>query len=94
MAMDLSKILWPHARFDTIADVIAALGGWMHRVCADLAGCYDTSVVWSGSAPVMPFLKQILRVGEGRCVRPRVSGCKYSVNNARAYEWQLRSHLA
>ena len=28
-----------------IADANAALAGWMHRVCADLAGCYETSVL-------------------------------------------------
>jgi hypothetical protein len=27
-----------------ILDVHAALAGWMHRVCADLAGCCETSV--------------------------------------------------
>ena len=26
-------------------DAYAALAGWMHRVCADLAGCYETSVL-------------------------------------------------
>ena len=25
-------------------DVKTALAGWMHRVCADLAGCYENSV--------------------------------------------------
>ena len=42
----------PPARIDTvllmlmsIADVHAALAGWMHRVCADLAGCWETSVL-------------------------------------------------
>ena len=28
---------WP------ITDVYAPLAGWMHRVCADLAGCYANS---------------------------------------------------
>ena len=32
------------ARIDTIADVHAALAGWMHRVCADLAGCYEIPI--------------------------------------------------
>jgi hypothetical protein len=27
------------------ADVHAALAGWLHRVCADLAGCWETSVL-------------------------------------------------
>ena len=44
MAMDVSKIPRLHARIDTFADVNAALAGWMHRVCADLAGCYGNSV--------------------------------------------------
>ena len=26
-------------------DANAALAGWMHRVCADLAGCYEHSVL-------------------------------------------------
>ena len=28
-----------------IVDAHTALAGWMHRVCADLAGCYETSVL-------------------------------------------------
>mgnify|MGYP006205916233 CR=1 FL=1 len=28
-------------------DVYAALAGWMHRVCADLAGCYENPVWYS-----------------------------------------------
>jgi hypothetical protein len=35
------------ARIDTvlpIVDVHAALARWMHRVCADLAGCYENPV--------------------------------------------------
>jgi hypothetical protein len=45
----------------------------MHRVCADLAGCYENPVlclVWLRSCL---SLKQILRVGADRRVRPRVS---------------------
>jgi len=41
--------LYPQARIDTVllfVDVNAALAGWMHRVCADLAGCYETSDYW------------------------------------------------
>ncbi|MFN7829719.1 MAG: hypothetical protein ACK5NX_00805, partial [Armatimonadota bacterium] len=37
------------ARIDTVllfVDVNAALAGWMHRGCADLAGCYETSDYW------------------------------------------------
>ena len=37
----------PPARFDTVLtliDVNNALDGWMHRVCADLAGCHENSV--------------------------------------------------
>jgi hypothetical protein len=37
----------PPARFDTLLlfiDVNNALAGWMHRMCADLAGCYENSV--------------------------------------------------
>ena len=30
---------------DVDVDVHAALAGWMHRVCADLAGCWETSVL-------------------------------------------------
>jgi hypothetical protein len=30
--------------FVNSVDVHAALAGWMHRVCADLAGCYENSV--------------------------------------------------
>ena len=36
----------PPAHFDSVLpfiDVNAALAGWMHRVCADLAGCYENS---------------------------------------------------
>jgi hypothetical protein len=45
----------------------------MHRVCADLAGCYENPVlclVWLRSCL---SLKQILRVGADRRVRPRDS---------------------
>jgi hypothetical protein len=51
--MNGSQILWmsgplrPPACIGTIlafVDVNAALAGWMHRVCADLAGCYENSV--------------------------------------------------
>ncbi len=28
---------------DVDVDANAALDGWMHRVCADLAGCYEAS---------------------------------------------------
>ena len=47
--------LCPPARIDTVlpfvdvdvdVDVYTALAGWMHRVCADLAGCYETSDCW------------------------------------------------
>ncbi len=31
--------------FLPIVDANAALAGWMYRVCADLAGCYETSVL-------------------------------------------------
>ena len=30
---------------DADVDAHAALTRWMHRVCADLAGCYETSVL-------------------------------------------------
>ena len=39
----------PPARVGTVmgfVDAFAALAGWMHRVCADLAGCYEIPV-WS-----------------------------------------------
>ena len=41
--------LCPPARIDTVlpladVDVNATLAGWMHRVCADLAGCYEIPV--------------------------------------------------
>jgi hypothetical protein len=29
-----------------LIDIDVALAGWMHRVCADLAGCYETSDCW------------------------------------------------
>ncbi len=29
---------------DVNADAHAALAGWMHRVCAELAGCYENPV--------------------------------------------------
>ena len=29
---------------DVDVDVHAALAGWMHRVCSDLAGCYENPV--------------------------------------------------
>ena len=45
--------LCPPARIDMVllfvdvdAHAHAALAGWMHRVCADLAGCYEIPV-WS-----------------------------------------------
>ena len=37
----------PSARIGTemgFVDAYAALAGWMHRVCADLAGCYENPV--------------------------------------------------
>ncbi len=48
--------LCPPARIDTVllfvdvdvdvdVDANAALGGWMHCVCADLARCYKTTVL-------------------------------------------------
>ena len=36
---------------------VRPLAGWMHRVCADLAGRYDTSVVCSGSSFVLPLIE-------------------------------------
>ena len=52
MIVDGWQIPRPPARIDTvllmlmsIADVHAALAGWLHRVCADLAGCWETSVL-------------------------------------------------
>ncbi len=41
--------LRPPASIDTVLpslDAYAALAGWMHRVCAELAGCYETSDYW------------------------------------------------
>ena len=38
----------PPAPFDTDWSLLMSmftLAGWMHRVCADLAGCYETSVL-------------------------------------------------
>jgi hypothetical protein len=34
-------------------DVYAVLAGWMHRVCADLAGCYENPVLLLASAPLV-----------------------------------------
>jgi hypothetical protein len=39
----------PPASIDTVLpslDAYAALAGWMHRVRAELAGCYETSNCW------------------------------------------------
>ena len=50
----------PPARVGTkmgFVDAYAALAGWMHRVCADLAGCYEIPVCclvrlgWSVALP-------------------------------------------
>ena len=36
--------VWNYLVVLPMVDAHAALAGWMHRVCADLAGCYETSV--------------------------------------------------
>ena len=38
--------VWDRLEFLTFVDGNAALAGWMHRVRADLAGCYETSDCW------------------------------------------------
>ena len=41
--------LRPPVRIDTVlpsVDAYAALAGWMHRVCAELAGCHENPVCW------------------------------------------------
>jgi len=35
---------------DVDVDAFAALAGWMHRVRADLAGCYETTILEGESA--------------------------------------------
>ena len=38
-------LLFVDVDVDVDVDANAALGGWMHCVCADLAGCYKTTVL-------------------------------------------------
>ena len=59
-------------RFDTVLtliDVNNALARWMHRVCADLAGCYDNPI----SKFAVTYHRTNFRVGADRSVRPCLS---------------------
>jgi hypothetical protein len=49
--------VWNHLQFLPFVDAYAALAGRVHRVSADAAGRYKTTVVWTGSACMLPLIE-------------------------------------